>query len=319
MESESLLSPTMLDYIGKESPPGILPVDADLLRRLHQVISPEPGGQPGEQAPAWLPLVLEWAAPQVSVPGLPEHSLITGDAWSWQGTAHLGDTLTVVCRLAGLRERYSPKLGAALLLDHEWQCANTAGEPVAALRRTLTYYLGEASRLRPPKTADGTADGPEQQHQHAHRYDLPAGGPAAADAAAAQTGDTLPALTVTIAAGHVTAYGATSRRGGLSGIFADPTAAERAGLPAVIVPGPLRMTLVLHALLDWAGPAVTPVTYRVVHRRLVHPGSTLTLRGSVQRSDPSGEIELEVAALDAHGDPALMGNLVLKRRTKDSA
>lgn len=78
-------------------------------------------------------------------------------------------------------------------------------------------------------------------------------------------------------------------------IFRDPEAAARAGLPGLIIPGPMNRAYIYQAVRRWAGPGVRIARLQVAHRRPTLQGAQLLVQGTVTRTyEEAGERRLDL-------------------------
>ncbi|WP_319450246.1 MULTISPECIES: MaoC/PaaZ C-terminal domain-containing protein [unclassified Mycobacterium] len=121
-----------------------------------------------------------------------------------------------------------------------------------------------------------------------------------------ETGDELPALTVSVDETQMFFFSAATYNG--HRIHYDKQwAREVEGYDDVLVQGPLQSALLARALTDWIGGRGRLVEYSVQNRAVAHPGQELVFGGVVtgkRLADNMGLVELDIAG--RRGDTVLM-------------
>jgi hydroxyacyl-ACP dehydratase HTD2-like protein with hotdog domain len=121
-----------------------------------------------------------------------------------------------------------------------------------------------------------------------------------------ETGDELPALTVTVDETQMFFFSAATYNG--HRIHYDKQwARDVEGYDDVLVQGPLQSALLARALTDWIGGRGRLVEYSVQNRAVAHPGQELVFGGVVtgkRLADNMGLVELDIAG--RRGDTILM-------------
>ena len=100
--------------------------------------------------------------------------------------------------------------------------------------------------------------------------------------------------------------------------FTDPAAAEKAGLPGLIVPGIMAMAMVTRLLTGWAGPGSLrdlDVVFRqpVPHRQPLTISATVT---DTRREDGENLVECDVMMTGAQGERYVSGKAVVALPTR---
>jgi len=290
---ESLITPALRARIGVPSEPVMLEVTPLLVERVREMLGEVSAAGDDRVPPAVLnmPDAGREVAP---LPGLPEHSLLTGDEWELRRPIRLGETLAAVNRLADVSERLSGRLGHALMLRHEWIFTDAAGETVAFARRSIAHYAQESVR---PREEPPPGDGPP-----------PEGMVAGADPRTAREGDPIASTVVTPTLEQVIRYIAIAWN--FVPIFYDAKAARAAGLPGTLIPGPLKLSLLAESVLGWAGNGAWLESIRATFRRPDTPGRALLLGGAVIQAENLGagrRLTCEVWMQNADGERSAAG------------
>ncbi len=95
--------------------------------------------------------------------------------------------------------------------------------------------------------------------------------------------------------------------------FTDPAAAEKAGLPGLIVPGIMAMAMVTRLLTGWAGPGSLK-DLDVVFRQPVPHHQPLTISATVtdtRREDGENLVECDVMMTGAQGERYVGGRAIV--------
>lgn len=297
---DSLVTPEMEAQVGLPSEPVTLDVTPTLVRRLWEMLA----RVPAERADTVPPAVL--AMPDVGrevspLPGLPEHSLVTGDEWEMRRNVRLGETLTAVSRLVDLSERFGGRLGHTLTVRHEWTFTDDTRTVIAAARRSTAYYRREGLRPREERPQEAGPPPP----------DLTAA--SGADPRNAQEGDALDTRLLTPTLEQVIRYCAATWN--FTPIFFDPEAARAGGLPGTIIPGPLKLSLLADSVLAWAGSGALLGSIRVAHRRPDIPGEPLQIGGSVsqvEESESGRRLQCEIWIQNSRGERSAIGAALIR-------
>ena len=298
MADESLITAALRARIGVPGPGRRVTLTPDLVHRVRETLADGPVEERDDVPPAAL-FVLESAAGLPPLEGLPPHTLVTGDEWEWRRPLRLGETLETVYRLLDAAERFGGRLGHALFLRHEWAFHDAAGEPAAFARRSIAHYAAPRRQETPPEPPPDAAP----------PADLPAG----ADPHGAGEGDPLTPRLLTPSLSQVVRYCGAAWN--FVPIFYDPAAARAAGLPGTIVPGPLKLALLVEMVLAWAGPGAFLETIRAAHRRPDTPGRPLLLGGAVTRVEPGPDtrrLDCELWIENAVGARSAVGLATLR-------
>lgn len=297
---ESLVTPELESRVGIPSEPVAVEVTSVLVRRLWEMLARTPEEQ-GDRVPPALLMMPDAGREVAPLPGLPEHSLVTGDEWEMRRALRLGETLTAVNRLADLSERFGSRLGHTLTVRHEWIFTNATGDLVALTRRSMAYYRSEGLRSREERPEEAGPSAP------------PLAAAPGADPSSAREGDPLDARLLTPSLEQVIRYCAITWN--ITPIFFDPEAARASGLPGTIIPGPLKLSLLADAVLAWAGPGALLESIRAAHRRPDVPGVPLLIGGSVVRAEEaeSGRrLHCEVWIENGRGERSAVGAAVVR-------
>ena len=107
------------------------------------------------------------------------------------------------------------------------------------------------------------------------------------------TGDEVPALTVTVDETQLFFFSAATYNG--HRIHYDKEwAREVEGYDNVLVQGPLQAALVSRALTDWIGGDGRLVAFSVQNRTIAYPGEALTFGGVVTGKRADGLVDLDI-------------------------
>ncbi len=118
-----------------------------------------------------------------------------------------------------------------------------------------------------------------------------------------QTGDEIPALTVTVDETQMFFFSAATYNG--HRIHYDKEwARDREGYDNVLVQGPLQAALLSRALTDWIGGDGRLVAFSVQNRAIALPGQELTFGGVVTGKRDDGLVDLDIYC--KRGDDVLM-------------
>jgi hydroxyacyl-ACP dehydratase HTD2-like protein with hotdog domain len=118
-----------------------------------------------------------------------------------------------------------------------------------------------------------------------------------------QTGDAVPALTVTVDETQMFFFSAATYNG--HRIHYDKGwAREREGYDNVLVQGPLQAALLSRALTDWIGGEGRLVAFSVQNRAIAYPGQPLTFGAVVTGKRSHGLVDLDIFC--KRGDEVLM-------------
>ena len=147
-DDESLITPAMEAAIGIEGEPREVTVDKELVLRLmhaldeedEELIAAVEAGDATYPIPTYALLTTSTSQRQMSVPDAPERALMAADAWEVKADIHLGDTMTIVPRLAEIQERIGGRVGHSLFIHHEWVYTNQDDVEVARVRRTVAHF-----------------------------------------------------------------------------------------------------------------------------------------------------------------------------------
>ena len=150
-DDESLITPAMEAAIGTEGEPRTVTIDKELvLRLMHALNEDDPDLIAAVEAedtsypiPTYALLTTSTSQRQLTVPDAPERALMAADAWEVKGDIHLGDTMTIVPRLADISERIGGRVGHSLFINHEWVYTNQDNVEVARVRRTVTHFKAQ--------------------------------------------------------------------------------------------------------------------------------------------------------------------------------
>ena len=292
---ESFITPELEAQVGVPSEPVTVEVTPTLVRRLRETLA---GGESAgdERVPPavlWVPDAGREVSP---LPGLPEDGLVTGDEWELRREIRVGETLTAVNRLLDLSERFGSRLGHTLAIRHEWTFSDAAGEPVAYALRAMAYYRREGLRPRDEPPPEHTPPG------------LPLEASPGAEPLTAQPGDALAGRLLTPTLEQVIRYMAVTWN--ITTIFFDADAAQAAGLPGTLIPGPLKLGLLAEAVLDWAGEGALLESIRIAHRRPDVPDRPLLFGGAVTHVEPletGRRLDCEVWIQNADGERSGVG------------
>lgn len=121
-----------------------------------------------------------------------------------------------------------------------------------------------------------------------------------------QTGDQLPALTVTVDERQLFFFSAATYNGHRIHYDKD-WARDVEGYDNVVVQGPLQSALLARAVTDWIGGRGRLVEYAVQNRAIAFVGEELTFGGVVtgkRLADGTGLVDLDIAG--RRGDTVLM-------------
>ncbi len=147
-DDESLITPAMEAAIGSEGTPATDTIDAHrvlrLMRALNEadadLLAAAESGDTSYPMPTYALLTTSTRQEQLSVPDTPERALMAADAWQVSAPIHIGDTMTIVPRVAEIQERIGGRVGHSLFVHHEWVYTNQHGQEVARVRRTVTHF-----------------------------------------------------------------------------------------------------------------------------------------------------------------------------------
>ena len=134
--------------IGSEGEPQTAEINAELILRLMDALEEDDddlraaveAGDTSVDIPTYALLTTSTRQQQLNVPDAPQRALMAADAWSVSAPIHLGDTMTIVPRLAEIQERIGGRVGHSLFIHHEWVYTNQHGQEVARVRRTVTHF-----------------------------------------------------------------------------------------------------------------------------------------------------------------------------------
>ena len=147
-DDESLITPAMEAAIGSEGEPVEDTIDRERVRRLMIALDEDDAelmdaierNDTSYAIPTYALLTTSTRQQQLSVPDTPEHALMAADAWQVSAPIYLGDTMTIVPRVADIQERIGGRVGHSLFVHHEWVYTNQHGVEVARVRRTVTHF-----------------------------------------------------------------------------------------------------------------------------------------------------------------------------------
>ncbi len=147
-DDESLITPAMEAAIGSEGEPRVVTIDKELVQRLMHALGEDDAdliaavesGDTSYPVPTYALLTTSTSQRQLTVPDAPERALMAADAWEVKADIHLGDTMTIVPRLADISERIGGRVGHSLFINHEWVYTNQDDVEVARVRRTVTHF-----------------------------------------------------------------------------------------------------------------------------------------------------------------------------------
>ena len=152
-DDESLITEAMQAAVGSEGEPQTDEIDAERVLRLMDALGEEDTElraaverrDPSVPIPTYALLTTSTRQQQLSLPDAPERALMAADAWQVSADIHIGDTMTIVPRIADLQERIGGRVGHSLFVHHEWVYTNQRGEEVARVRRTVTHFQARHS------------------------------------------------------------------------------------------------------------------------------------------------------------------------------
>ena len=152
-DDESLITPAMEAAIGSEGEPRVVTIDKELVQRLMHALGEDDAdliaavdtGDDSYPIPTYALLTTSTSQRQLTVPDAPERALMAADAWEVKADIHLGDTMTIVPRLADISERIGGRVGHSLFINHEWVYTNQHDVEVARVRRTVTHFKAQHS------------------------------------------------------------------------------------------------------------------------------------------------------------------------------
>ncbi len=147
-DDDSLITPAMEAAVGTEGEPRQVTIDKELVQRLMHALDEDDAdllaaveaGDRSYPIPTYALLTTSTSQRQLNVPDAPERALMASDAWEVKGDIHLGDTMTIVPRLADIQERIGGRVGHSLFIHHEWVYTNQHDIEVARVRRTVTHF-----------------------------------------------------------------------------------------------------------------------------------------------------------------------------------
>lgn len=147
-DDESLITPAMQDAVGSEGDPQTATIDRELILRIMDALEEDDAdlraaveaNDSSVVIPTYALLTTSTRQQQVAVPDAPQRALMAADAWSVSAPIHLGDTMTIVPRIADIQERIGGRVGHSLFVHHEWVYTNQHGQEVARVRRTVTHF-----------------------------------------------------------------------------------------------------------------------------------------------------------------------------------
>ncbi len=150
-DDESLITPAMEAAIGSEGEPRVVTIDKELVQRLMHALGEDDAdliaaveaGDTSYPVPTYALLTTSTSQRQLTVPDAPERALMAADAWEVKADIHLGDTMTIVPRLADISERIGGRVGHSLFINHEWVYTNQDDVEVARVRRTVTHFKAQ--------------------------------------------------------------------------------------------------------------------------------------------------------------------------------
>ena len=221
-----------------------------------------------------------------------------GSAWELRAPVRVGDTLTLVARIASITARTTGDGRPLITTVLEVEAWNQHGVSVGvASGRSLSYEDREAApapAAPAPPPAEGAPAGPS-------------GGGFA-------VGQALPGLTVagTTLEDVVRWSGAI---GDYSDIHYDPAAAAARGLAGPVVNGPWKAALLLRMLADWAGERATVTALDCRYRRADVVGGPLACGGVVTRVTADGAHDLvtcDVWVTDGEGTRTVTGTATVR-------
>ena len=152
-DDESLITPAMEAAIGSEGEPVSATISGELVARVMEALD-EPddelpkavrAGDTSVELPGYALLTTTSAHREVDVPDAPGRRLMAADAWEILAPIHVGDTMTIVPRLAEIQERIGGRVGHSLFVHHEWVYTNQDGTEVARARRTVAHFQEQHS------------------------------------------------------------------------------------------------------------------------------------------------------------------------------
>lgn len=152
-EDESMITPAMEAEIGKPGKPVEMQISRELVRRMAEALEEDDpallaaleSDEERPEVPAWATFIHFGRYRPRRLPGLPKRGLMAADEMTMLAPIHVGDVLTVVARVADIRERIGGRVGHSLFVDHEWTYTNQDGTEVARTRRTVTFFKGTHS------------------------------------------------------------------------------------------------------------------------------------------------------------------------------
>ena len=147
-DDESLITPAMEAAIGSEGESAQDTIDAERVLRLMRALNEDDADllaavearDASYPMPTYALLTTSTRQQQLSVPDTPERALMAADAWQVSAPIHIGDTMTIVPRVADIQERIGGRVGHSLFVHHEWVYTNQHGDEVARVRRTVTHF-----------------------------------------------------------------------------------------------------------------------------------------------------------------------------------
>ena len=146
-DDESMITPAMEAAVGELGEPVEVTISRELVRRMAESLEEDPAllaaledEDATPEVPGWALFVHFGRYRQRQLPDGPKRGLMAADELTLLAPIHVGDTLTVVSKIAGINERIGGRVGHALFVDHEWSYTNQHGVEVARTRRTVTHF-----------------------------------------------------------------------------------------------------------------------------------------------------------------------------------
>ena len=146
-EDESMITPAMEAEIGILGEPDTMTINRELVRGMAEALDEDSAllaaledeeGTP--EVPGWALFTYFGRTRQRRLPDAPKRGLMAADELTLLAPIRVGDTLTVVSKIAGMNERIGGRVGHALFVDHEWSYTNQDDVEVARTRRTVTFF-----------------------------------------------------------------------------------------------------------------------------------------------------------------------------------
>ena len=151
-DDESMITPAMEAEIDAPGDPIEVTITRELVRRMAEALDADPdliavleSAEETPEGPAWALFVHFGRYRQRRLPDAPKRGLMAADELTILAPVRVGDTLTVVSKIAGINERIGGRVGHSLFVDHEWTYTNQRGEEVARTRRTVTFFKDKHS------------------------------------------------------------------------------------------------------------------------------------------------------------------------------